>query len=366
MQNHHEYRSLQEHLNEVGIYFRQAVDIILQAAREGAKDGAFEFYPEDYEYDFNFLEDRELIAEMLAERPDVAFVEAHNTGFSLRLQEPAPGMTTDEMAFEAQMQQIDGADMGRLGAWIAHVRSLADVDAEALSASADRCYRKVLGDFGSIFQEMEQKYPGAAAAIFNYKEGYLHNELLPAADWIHNGGTAEEAYEMAQAGAFELGTFVAREPKAITQAELEAMHARHILWELGQPDGVCANFEGLRLDGLRFECMAFTGGSFVGAVIENCDLSECIFDGCNFRDAVLRDVSAYNAEFSGTVFDGASLVNCGFKRASLQETSFVETAIDGCDFERADLFDADFLQAVMENCTGIEINSRGQILATGV
>ena len=359
-----EYQSLKEHLNETGLFYRLVVDSVLQAAQEGGMEDSIDVYPEDLPDGFDFLRDRELIAEMLAERPEVDFVEHHNNGFCLQLREPV--MTTAELAFAAQMQRIDGVDMDNLGSWLEHARSLADADAETIVASTDECYHKLLGDFGSVFQEMEQTYTGAAAAIFNYKPDYLPNELLPAADWICNSGAAEEAYAMAQEGAFELKTFVAREPKAITQTDLEAMHARHILWELGQPDGVCADFEGLRLDGLRFECMVFTGGSFAGVVIENCDLSECIFDGCNFQDALLRDVSAYNAEFGGAAFDGASLTNCGFKRASLQEASFAGTVIVGCDFERADLLDVDFSQAEMENCTGIEITSQGQILAIGV
>jgi len=366
-----EYRSLKEHLNEVGIYFRQAVDIILQEAREGAKDGEFEFYPEDYEYDFNFLEDRELIAEMLAERPEVAFVEHHNNGFSLRLQEPAPSMSADEIAFAAQMQQIDGADMGKLGAWMAHARSLADVDAEALSVSADRCYRKVLGDFGSIFQEMEQKYPGSAAAIFNYKEGYLHNELLPAADWIHNGGTAEEAYDMAQAGAFELGTYVAREPKAITQAELEAMAERHNINLNNQLEGECADFSGRLLYGLEMRNMNLCGANFNGAVLRECDMGNSSFDDCDFTGAAFHAVQAGDAtfeqsNFTGTRFEGCNFFyadfECGdFTRAVFEDTNLYQATLDGCTFYGAQFESTDLSEASTTLAKGLP-DSKAQAL----
>jgi len=363
MQNHHEYRSLKEHLNEVGTYFRQAVDIILQAAREGAEDGAFEFYPEDYEYDFNFLDDRELIAEMLAERPDVAFVEAHNTGFSLRLQEPAPSMTSDELAFATQMQQIEGADMSRLGAWIAHARSLADVDAEALSASADRCYRKALGDFGSIFQEMEQKYPGAAAAIFNYKEGYLHNELLPAADWIHNGGTVEEAYEMAKEGAFELGTFVARGPKTLTQAELEAMAERHQVNLNNQLEGKCADFSGMVLYGLEMRNMNLCGANFSGAVLRECDMGHGSFDDCDFSEAAFHAVQAGGASFEQSNFTGARFENCNFFYADFECSNFTRAVFEGTNLHHANMDGCTFYGAQFEST---DLSEASTLLAKGL
>jgi len=371
MQNHNEYRSLQEHLNEVGIYFRQAVDIILHVAREGAEDGAFEFYPEDYEYDFNFLEDRELIAEMLAERPDVAFVEAHNTGFSLRLQETVQSMTADEQAFAAQMQHVNDADMGRLGAWLEHMRSLADVDAETLSASADACHTKLLGDFGSVFQEMEQKYPGAAATIFNYKEGYLPNELLPAADWIHNGGTAEEAYGMAQEGAFDLDTYVARGPKALSQTELDAIYERHYNYLHNLPEGECTDLSDTVLLGLDLHGKDLSTANFSGAVLRECDMEGGSFDDCDFSGATLYAVQAGSASFEQSNFAGARFeggnfwaadFECGdFTRAVFDGTNLHNTTLDGCMFYGAQLNNTDLSTASTEMAKGLP-DSKAQAL----
>ena len=338
----YEYRSLKEHLDEVGIYFRQAVDIILQKARAGAKDDEFDFYPENYEYDFNFLEDRELIAEMLAERPEVAFAEAHNTGFSLRLQEPAQSMTADESAFATQMQDINGADMGRLGAWLEHMRSLADVDAETLSASADACHTKLLGDFVSVFQEMEQRYPGSAAAIINYKEGYLPNELLPAADWIHNGGTAEEAYEMAQEGAFDLDTYAAGGPKALTQAELEAIAERHDINLNNPSEGECADFSDRLLYGLDLHGMNLCGASFVGTVLRECDMTNGSFDDCDFSGASFHAVQAGSASFEQSNFTGARFENCNFWAADFECGDFTRAVFEGTNLHNATLDDCTF------------------------
>ena len=118
-----EYESLKEHLHEMELFYRMVADSVLQAAQDGGIEDSIDVYPEDLPDGFDFPRDRELIAEMLAERPEVDFVEHHNNGFCLQLREPV--MTEDELAFAAQMQHIVDADMDNLGAWLEHMRSRA-------------------------------------------------------------------------------------------------------------------------------------------------------------------------------------------------------------------------------------------------
>jgi len=358
-----QYESLNKHLDSVGQTYGQIVDLIVQQAQYCPLGEDVDIVANKIPYDYDFLQDRELIAEMLAERPEVAFVEHHNNGFSLRLREPAPSMTADEQAFAAQVQRVDGADMDRLAAWLEHARSLADVDAEAISASADACYHKLLGDFGSVFQEMEQKYPGSAAAIFNYKEGYLPNELLPAADWIHNGGTAEEAYAMAQEGAFELNTYVPKGPKALTKAELDAMAEQHNINLNNQLEGQCADFSGRNLYGLEMRSMNLCGANFSGAVLRECDMSHGSFDDCDFSGATFHAVQAGSASFEQSVFTGTRFEGCNFwnavfecadfTRAVFEDTNMHHATLDGCDFYGARFENTDLSTASIALAVGL-------------
>ena len=100
-----------------------------------------------------------------------------------------------ERAFVAQILKIQGIDPGRLSDWLGLVRDLGD--------DAGESYRQQLREFGEAFEQIEQNYPGIAAAMFNCEAGYLPNEMVPAAGWISGGGSPEETVEMARAGAFE-------------------------------------------------------------------------------------------------------------------------------------------------------------------
>ena len=100
-----------------------------------------------------------------------------------------------ERSFVAQIRVIQGADFGKLQDWLNLARDLGDDSGEG--------YRQQLREFGEAFEEVEESYPGVAAAMFNCEAAYLPGEMLPAAEWISNGGSAEEAVDMAQAGAFE-------------------------------------------------------------------------------------------------------------------------------------------------------------------
>ena len=102
-----------------------------------------------------------------------------------------------ERAFVAQVKMIPGVDFGKLSDWLELARELADDEGDD--------YHQLLRKFGDAFEQIEQRYDGIAAEIFNHEAGYLPGELLPAAEWISNGGSPEEAVEMAKCGAFEGG-----------------------------------------------------------------------------------------------------------------------------------------------------------------
>ena len=242
-----------------------------------------------------------------------------------------------EAAFYSLMEAIPGINLDRLEDWKAHARSLAEADAEALGADADACYRKLLKDFGSLFQEMEQRYEGSAAAIFNYEAGYTLSELLPAADWIHNGGTAAEAYAMAQDGAFELGTFVQRESKPLTQAELDAIYESHRRWLEQDPDGQCADFSGMELSGLELRHMDLSYANFSGASLNGCDMEQAHFEGCNFAGAHFYGVQAGSASLELSDFTGAHLEGSNFFHANFENSNFTGATFEHVNLHHANL-----------------------------
>jgi len=105
-----------------------------------------------------------------------------------------------ERAFFAQIRNIRGADFGKLHDWTSLARDLSETDNGAYDHAE---YRRLLQEFGDTFEQIQQRYGGIAAGIFNHEAGYLPGELLPAAEWISSdGGSAEEAVEMARGGMF--------------------------------------------------------------------------------------------------------------------------------------------------------------------
>ena len=102
-----------------------------------------------------------------------------------------------ERAFTAQAKMIPGVDFGKLSDWLELARDIGEDSGEG--------YRQCLREFGAALEQIEQRYDGIAAEMFNHEADYLPNEMLPAAEWISNGGSAEEAVSMARYGAFEGG-----------------------------------------------------------------------------------------------------------------------------------------------------------------
>ena len=109
----------------------------------------------------------------------------------------------EEQTFSNQVRQIKGVDPSNIPAWLEHIRELAETNTNAYGPDVHVEYLRLLRDFGSAFRRIDQKFAETPAEIFNYKPGYQPEELLPAADWISNGGAADEAHEIAQNGWFQ-------------------------------------------------------------------------------------------------------------------------------------------------------------------
>ena len=105
-----------------------------------------------------------------------------------------------ERAFTARMQRIQGLNFFFSKSWCDLARDLSEV-ADGVYDHED--YRQLLRQYGDAFEQIEQSYPGVAAAMFSCEAGYLPGEMLSAAKWISGGGSPKKAVEMARAGAFE-------------------------------------------------------------------------------------------------------------------------------------------------------------------
>ena len=154
-------------------------------------------------------------------------------------------------------------------------------------------------------------------------------------------------------------------PEPLTQIDLEAMEARHILWGFNQPDGVRADFSGRVLSGLSLTNMSLGEAGFAGATLDNCEMHDTVFDGCAFTGAVLRNAEACNSGFYGTDFSGARLVNCSFIGSSCEGCVFAGARLTGCDFTGADLDGTDFSQAEIVGCEGLDDIAQGPTMKRG-
>lgn len=99
-----------------------------------------------------------------------------------------------EREFFSQIRRIQGADFSKLHDWRGLARDLGE--------GSRAGYRQQLRAIGEAFEQIEQRYPGTAALMFNCEAAYLPGEMLPAAKWISSGGSAEEALTMARNGEF--------------------------------------------------------------------------------------------------------------------------------------------------------------------
>ena len=376
-----EYKSLNKHLESRGQFLRLIANHILRTAQDSAEDGEIDIAAEEIPYDYDFLEDRGLIAEMLAERPEVAFVEAHNNGFNLRLraqaQEAAAGgqrkaLAQDELeAMHSShkrwlLQEPGGqcADFSGMTLSGLDIRNM-DFSGSNFSGAALRECDMCDGVFGGCdFSGTAFRTILAIDAIFkesNFAGAHLKNSNFFCAEFMGSDftGAVFQGTNLGHAnldcGDFDGARFKNTDlsnastvnaeglslitPARDPQGELEVAHARHTLWRFGEQGGEQADFSGSILAKLDFSGKNFDQALFRGAGLSYCELAGCSLAG---------------AEFGGAVVQA-----CGFNNASLQEASFAGALIHGCVFDGAELDGADFSQAEITDCQGLEDISSG-------
>ena len=152
------------------------------------------------------------------------------------------------------------------------------------------------------------------------------------------------------------------EQKPLTQDDLEAICARHTLWRLGQPDGVCADFSGQMLSGLDFSGMESSDAIFTGATIHQCVFNEGSFNACNFSGAKLDGITAADAWFYNADFSDADMKDCDFSCANVGDCCFAGAQIYDSDFSGVHLGGADFSRVDISNCEGFDEISQGQAM----
>lgn len=105
--------------------------------------------------------------------------------------------------FEKRMIKIPGIDKGMIENWVNHAFGMAILgEQEGVPQSTARM--NMLELYAETFEKIESFYNSeTAAAIFNYKAGYVAHELYGAAKFISKGGDPVHAFEMASNGAFE-------------------------------------------------------------------------------------------------------------------------------------------------------------------
>jgi hypothetical protein len=151
----------------------------------------------------------------------------------------------------------------------------------------------------------------------------------------------------------------------LDQGGLTATYARHLLWELGQPDGVRADFSGQVLSGLDFEGMSFRDAIFTGADIRQCRLGGGSFEESDFYVAFLRGVSACETEFIDANFNCAVIDYCSFANSNFDGSSFTSALIRSCDFEDSQTEGVDFSLARLTDCTGLDDIAQGPAMMMG-
>jgi len=143
-------------------------------------------------------------------------------------------------------------------------------------------------------------------------------------------------------------------PAPLSQEDLEAMYARHLLWELEQPDGVRADFSGQVLSGLDFEGMSFRDAIFTGAELRLCRMGGGSYEESDFYGAFLRGVSAYETEFVDANFNCAVIDYCSFTNTNFDGSKFTSALIRSCDFEDCQTGGVDFSLARTMDCEGLD------------
>jgi len=319
----------------------------------------------------------------------------------------------EEQRFSNQVRQIKGANPANTPAWFEHIRELAESNTGAYGPDVHVEYLRLLRDFGSAFRRMDQRHAETPAEIFNYKPSYQPEELLPAADWISNGGAADEAYELAKNNCFNPRNYAAD----------RVMENRHLLGEGkeycfsideildtysidGRPIPLFVE-ELLRREGLasldfneesgeftvRFKpheqttakplmqedltviyarhilwCYDQPDGAradFSGQVLSELDFEGMSLCDANFAGATIQKCRMGLAVFDGSDFTGAKLRDVSAYQGEFIGAKFTGATLEYCEFAEAQFDSANFSQAEITSCTGLDEISQGPAMEMG-
>jgi len=341
-----EYESLNEHLNDMGIFYRLVADQILRIAQENALDGEiFEIDPDDLPDGFDFLRDRELIVCMLAEQPEVADVEAHNNGFNIRLQEHMQEITENRICIRDELLIESNHINAYLETWFDISRRL------GLPALGEDDSGNMYADYYPRDDRLE------VHCIIKYADGTSSEAIeLDITD------SERDVILQCMRGA-GLDDCIAEIGIKPTQADLEAMAELHYNFLNILPGGKCADFSGMLLHGLEMRSMNLCGANFSGAVLRECDMGHGSFDNCDFSGTIFHAVQAGDASFEQSNFAGAQFESCNFYYAYFECADFTNAAFDDTNLHRATMDGCNFHGAQFENTDPSEATT---FLAKGI
>lgn len=117
----------------------------------------------------------------------------------------------------------------------------------------------------------------------------------------------------------------------LTQAELDAVIKKHIMFAKGRMGGARANFTYHDLSHLHFRSSPLVGADFTGAVLYGANLQGCNLDGCVFFVADLRKVDFSDASLARSDLRGCNLMGANLNGANLTMADLREGAIASMD-----------------------------------
>lgn len=147
------------------------------------------------------------------------------------------------------------------------------------------------------------------------------------------------------------------ELRRLSQAEADAICARHErLWK-ARPGGARAVFAWCDLSGLSFKGRNLADADFSASVMHGTDLSGCKLDNANFFGADMQEADLSEASLRRTDLRGACLKGADLSGADLKRANLTDTDLSRATFLGACLRQTDLTGAVTTGARGMEIDA---------
>ena len=312
-------------------------------------------------------------------------------------------------AFINQIERIEGAELSNARLWMEYAHSIAEADTGDYGPEGHLEYLRRLREFGDAFRDIDRRYRDAPAEIFNYKPAHLPEHLLPVADWIVNGGSAQDAYKCAGEDFFEPVKYAAgiviqdrynvgenktyRHSNAVLQQDFALTDS-----QMHQVLGIVRNnagVENLTVDDasgeftVKFlpvepvqtapelliqndlEAMAArhtlwrleqpdgVRADFFGRKLDGLYFEGLAFPDASFAGAVIEHCNLDEGDFTESDFRGTVLLDVTAFRAELDFTDFSGARLTDCTFRQADLVGAIFDGTAIQDCNFELANIKG-------